>query len=94
MTEAAISEILAVTACPTGIAHTYMAAEGIWRKQQKLADCFVKIETRGSGGAKNVLTDQEIADADCIIVAADTQVPMDRFDGKKVIDLSGVRRNQ
>ena len=77
-------KILAVTACPTGIAHTYMAAEGI-EKAAKAADCFVKIETRGSGGAKNVLTDQEIADADCIIVAADTQVPMDRFDGKKVI---------
>ena len=61
-----------------------MAAEGI-EKAAKAADCFVKIETRGSGGAKNVLTDQEIADADCIIVAADTQVPMDRFDGKKVI---------
>ena len=78
-------KILAVTACPTGIAHTYMAAEGI-EKAAKAADCFVKIETRGSGGAKNVLTDQEIADADCIIVAADTQVPMDRFDGKKVIE--------
>ena len=77
-------KILAVTACPTGIAHTYMAAEGI-EKAAKAADCFVKIETRGSGGAKNMLTDQEIADADCIIVAADTQVPMDRFDGKKVI---------
>ena len=77
-------KILAVTACPTGIAHTYMAAEGI-EKAAKAADCFVKIETRGSGGAKNVLTDQEIADADCIIVAADTQVPMDRFAGKPVI---------
>ena len=77
-------KILAVTACPTGIAHTYMAAEGI-EKAAKAADCFVKIETRGSGGAKNVLTDQEIADANCIIVAADTQVPMDRFAGKPVI---------
>ncbi|MCB5388621.1 fructose-specific PTS transporter subunit EIIC [Blautia glucerasea] len=76
--------ILAVTSCPTGIAHTYMAAEGI-EKAAKAKNCFVKIETRGSGGAKNVLTDQEIQDADCIIVAADAQVPMDRFDGKKVI---------
>lgn len=76
--------ILAVTGCPTGIAHTYMAAEGI-EKAAKERNCFVKIETRGSGGAKNVLTPQEIAEADCIIVAADTQVPMDRFDGKKVI---------
>ncbi len=78
-------KILAVTGCPTGIAHTYMAAEGI-EKAAKERNCFVKIETRGSGGAKNVLTPQEIAEADCIIVAADTQVPMDRFDGKKVIE--------
>lgn len=78
-------KILAVTSCPTGIAHTYMAAEGI-EKAAKARDCFVKVETRGSGGAKNVLTDKEIAEADCIIVAADAQVPMDRFDGKKVIE--------
>ena len=78
--------ILAVTACPTGIAHTYMAAEGI-EKAAKAKGCFVKVETRGSGGAKNVLTDQEIAEADCIIVAADTQVPMDRFHGKKLINV-------
>jgi len=78
-------KILAVTSCPTGIAHTYMAAEGI-EKAAKAKGCFVKVETRGSGGAKNVLTAQEIADADCIIVAADAQVPMDRFDGKKVIE--------
>lgn len=77
-------KILAVTSCPTGIAHTYMAAEGI-EKAAKARDCFVKIETRGSGGAKNVLTAQEIEEADCIIVAADAQVPMDRFNGKKVI---------
>lgn len=76
--------ILAVTSCPTGIAHTYMAAEGI-EKAAKAAGCKVKIETRGSGGAKNVLTAQEIKEADCIIVAADAQVPMARFDGKKVI---------
>ena len=77
-------KILAVTGCPTGIAHTYMAAEGI-EKAAKARDCFVKVETRGSGGAKNVLTAQEIADADGIIVAADTQVTMDRFNGRKVI---------
>ena len=76
--------ILAVTSCPTGIAHTYMAAEGI-EKAAKAKKCFVKIETRGSGGAKNVLTGKEIEEADCIIVAADAQVPMDRFDGKNVI---------
>lgn len=79
------AKILAVTSCPTGIAHTYMAAEGI-EKAAKAKNCFIKIETRGSGGAKNVLTDQEIADADCIIVAADAKVPMERFDGKKVIE--------
>lgn len=77
-------KILAVTSCPTGIAHTYMAAEGI-EKAAKAKGCFIKVETRGSGGAKNVLTDKEIGEADCIIVAADAQVPMDRFDGKKVI---------
>ncbi|MBD5525876.1 MAG: PTS transporter subunit EIIA [Lachnospiraceae bacterium] len=78
-------KILAVTSCPTGIAHTYMAAEGI-EKAAKAKGCFIKVETRGSGGAKNMLTDKEIAEADCIIVAADAQVPMDRFDGKKVIE--------
>ena len=78
-------KILAVTSCPTGIAHTYMAAEGI-EKAAKAKNCFVKVETRGSGGAKNVLTDEEIQAADCIIVATDAQVPMDRFDGKKVIE--------
>ncbi len=77
-------KILAVTGCPTGIAHTYMAAEGI-EKAAKAKGCFVKVETRGSGGAKNVLTAKEIDEADGIIVAADTQVPMDRFNGKKVI---------
>ena len=77
-------KLLAVTSCPTGIAHTYMAAEGI-EKAAKAKNCFVKIETRGSGGAKNVLTEREIEEADCIIVAADAQVPMERFDGKKVI---------
>lgn len=78
-------KILAVTSCPTGIAHTYMAAEGI-EKAAKARNLSVKIETRGSAGAKNTLTAQEIREADCIIVAADAQVPMDRFDGKKVIE--------
>lgn len=77
--------LLAVTSCPTGIAHTYMAAEGI-EKAAKAKDCSIKIETRGSGGAKNVLTDEDIRHADCIIVAADAQVPMERFHGKKVIE--------
>ena len=77
--------ILAVTSCPTGIAHTYMAAEGLEKAARK-AGCAIKIETRGSGGAKNVLSEEEIKEADCIIVAADAKVPMERFNGKKVIE--------
>lgn len=83
--QAAGRKVLAVTSCPTGIAHTYMAAEGLEKAAAKKG-CSMKVETRGSGGAKNVLTAAEIAEADCIIVAADAQVPMDRFDGKKVIE--------
>ncbi len=79
-------KILAVTGCPTGIAHTFMAAEAI-EKSAKEHGCFIKVETRGSGGAKNVLTNRDIEEADCIIVAADTQVPMARFDGKKLIEV-------
>ncbi len=82
---APVKKILAVTACPTGIAHTYMAAEGL-EKAAKKVGCRIKIETRGSGGAKNVLTQAEIDEADCIVVAADTKVPMERFNGKKVIE--------
>ncbi len=78
-------KILAVTSCPTGIAHTYMAAEGL-EKAAKEKGCSIKVETRGSGGAKNILTDSEIKEADCIIVAADAKVPMDRFNGKKLIE--------
>ena len=77
-------KILAVTACPTGIAHTYMAAEAI-QKAAEAKGCWVKVETRGSSGAKNVITAQEIADADGVILAVDTKVPTDRFNGKKVI---------
>lgn len=76
--------ILAVTGCPTGIAHTYMAAEAIEKKAKEFG-YQVKVETRGSGGAKNVLTEAEIDRADGIIVAADTKVPMDRFAGKRVV---------
>lgn len=78
-------KILAVTSCPTGIAHTYMAAEGL-EKAASAQGCFIKVETRGSGGAKNVLTEQEIEEADCIIVAADAKVPMGRFAGKRLIE--------
>ena len=77
--------IVAVTACPTGIAHTYMAAEAIEKKAKELG-YQVKVETRGSAGAKNVLTDDEIAKATGVIVACDTNVPTDSFDGKKVIE--------
>lgn len=78
------AKLLAVTGCPTGIAHTYMAAEELEKKAAELGHS-IKVETRGSGGAKNVLTRKEIEEADAIIVAADTQVPMARFNGKKVI---------
>ena len=76
--------VLAVTACPTGIAHTYMAAESLENKAKEMG-ITIKVETNGSGGAKNVLTAQEIADCDCIIIAADKDVKMARFDGKPVI---------
>lgn len=76
--------ILAVTGCPTGIAHTYMAAEALERKAKELG-YQIKVETRGSSGAKNVLTEDEIQNATGIIVAADTKIPMERFHGKPVI---------
>lgn len=76
--------IVAVTGCPTGIAHTYMAAESLEKKAEDLG-VKIKVETRGSGGAKNVLTKEEIDTAICIIVAADTTVPMQRFNGKRLI---------
>lgn len=77
-------KILAVTACPTGIAHTFMAAESL-EQHAKKRGIWIKVETNGSGGAKNVLTKQEIQEADCIIIAADKNVEMARFDGKPVI---------
>lgn len=77
-------KLLAVTSCPTGIAHTYMAAEAL-EQAAKVAGCDIQVETRGSGGVKNGLTGEEIAEADCIIVAADAKVPMERFEGKSVI---------
>lgn len=82
--DANVPYVLAVTGCPTGIAHTYMAAEALERKAEELG-YQIKVETRGSSGAKNVLTAEEIAKADGVIVAADTKVPMERFDGKLVI---------
>lgn len=77
-------KVLAVTACPTGIAHTYMAAEALEKAGKKLG-ISIKVETNGSGGAKNILTKEDIANCDGIIVAADKSVEMARFDGKKVI---------
>ncbi|MFR5876843.1 MAG: fructose-specific PTS transporter subunit EIIC [Eubacterium sp.] len=79
--------ILAVTACPTGIAHTYMAAEALEKAGESMG-YPLKAETNGSGGAKNVLTKEEIANCDGIIVAADKNVKMARFDGKPVIKTS------
>ncbi|WP_102349542.1 PTS fructose transporter subunit IIABC [Bacillus sp. Marseille-P3661] len=78
--------ILAVTACPTGIAHTYMAEKALKDKAKELG-LDIKVETNGSSGAKNVLTASDIEDADVIIVAADKQVEMERFKGKPVIQV-------
>lgn len=82
--KASVYKVLAVTACPTGIAHTYMAAEALEKEGKKLG-IPVKAETNGSGGAKNILTDEEIASCDGIIVAADKNVETARFDGKPVL---------
>ena len=80
-------KILGVTACPTGIAHTYMAAEALEKKAKEMG-YSIKVETDGSGGAKNVLTKKEIEECDGIIIAADKNVEMARFDGKKVLKAS------
>lgn len=85
--EAGQMRVLAVTACPTGIAHTYMAAEALEQEATKNG-VSIKVETNGSGGAKNVLTSAEIKDADVIIIAADKNVEMSRFNGKKLIKAS------
>jgi PTS system fructose-specific IIC component len=80
-------KIVAITACPTGVAHTFMAAEALENTGKKLGH-QIKVETRGSVGAKNQLTDQEIADADLVIIAADIDVPLERFNGKKLYKTS------
>jgi fructose PTS system EIIBC or EIIC component len=77
-------KLLAVTACPTGIAHTFMAAESL-EQHAKKRGILIKVETNGSGGVRNALTRQEISEADCIIIAADKNVEMARFDGKPVL---------
>ncbi|MET3729985.1 PTS system fructose-specific IIC component [Fictibacillus halophilus] len=89
-------KILAVTACPTGIAHTYMAADALKAKAKEM-DVHLKVETNGSSGIKNALTKEEIEEADAIIVAADKQVEMERFNGKHVIQVpvaQGIRKPQ
>ncbi|MCM3597816.1 fructose-specific PTS transporter subunit EIIC [Metabacillus idriensis] len=89
-------KILAVTACPTGIAHTYMAADALKAKAKEMG-VSIKVETNGSGGIKNGLTAEDIAEAEAIIVAADKQVEMDRFAGKHVIQVpvaQGIRKPQ
>jgi PTS system fructose-specific IIC component len=83
-------QLLAVTACPTGIAHTYMAAESLENKAKQMG-ITIKVETNGSGGVKNQLTAEEIKGADCIIIAADTNVEMTRFNGKPVIQTNVAR---
>jgi fructose PTS system EIIBC or EIIC component len=80
-------KIVAITACPTGVAHTFMAAEALENTGKKLGH-QIKVETRGSVGAKNQLTDQEIAEADLVIIAADIDVPLERFNGKKLYKTS------
>jgi fructose PTS system EIIBC or EIIC component len=84
-----MAKILAVTACPVGIAHTYMAAENL-QKAGKALGVDIKVETQGSIGVENALTEQDIAEADGIIIAADKEVPKERFAGKKVI-ITGVQ---
>ncbi len=84
---AAAKKIVAITACPTGVAHTFMAAEALEETGTRLGH-QIKVETRGSVGAKNQLTTQEIADADLVIIAADIEVPLDRFNGKKLYKTS------
>ena len=89
-------QVLAVTACPTGIAHTYMAAEALEEKGKELG-ISIKVETNGSGGGKNVLTQEEIDACDGIIIAADKNVEMARFDGKPVIKVKvsdGIHKSQ
>ena len=82
-----VKKIVAITACPTGVAHTFMAAEAL-ESEAKRQGLIIKVETRGSVGAKNQLTDQDIADADLVIIAADIEVPLERFNGKRLYKTS------
>ena len=82
-----MKRIIGVCACPAGIAHTYMAAENLERQGKKLG-FRVKIETNGSGGVENRLREEDIKEADYVIIAADTRVEMERFRGKKLLEVS------
>ena len=82
-----MKRIIGVCACPAGIAHTYMAAENLERQGKKLG-FQVKIETNGSGGVENRLREEDIKEADYVINAADTRVEMERFRGKKLLEVS------
>ena len=82
-----MKRIIGVCACPAGIAHTYMAAENLERQGKKLG-FQVKIETNGSGGVENQLREEDIKEADYVIIAADTRVEMERFRGKKLLEVS------
>ena len=89
-------EILAITSCPTGIAHTYMAAEALEKMGEQLGH-KVKVETHGSSGVKNKFTKEEIKNAKAVIIAADTKIDLSRFDGKKLIKAKvadGINRPQ
>src|SRR2546427_12432542 len=82
-----MAKIVAVTSCPTGIAHTFMAAESLQRGAQAMGHT-IKVETQGSVGAQNTLTPAEIVDADVVLIAADAKVDMSRFTGKPVYETS------
>ena len=82
-----MKKIIAVCACPAGIAHTYMAAENI-ETYAKSKGYEVKVETNGSAGVENRLTQEDIETADCVLIAADTKVEMERFRGKKLLEVS------
>tara|TARA_R110001583_G_scaffold10601_1_gene48632 strand:- start:4700 stop:6448 length:1749 start_codon:yes stop_codon:yes gene_type:complete len=86
-TSSSVKKIVAITACPTGVAHTFMAAEAL-ESEAKRQGHIIKVETRGSVGAKNQLTDQDIADADLVIIAADIEVSLGRFNGKRLYKTS------
>ncbi len=80
-------KVVAVTNCPTGIAHTYMAAEALQKAAEKLG-VDIKVETQGSVGIENELTEKDIAEAHAVILAAGAKIPKDRFQGKTIIEVT------